>query len=223
LVDLLARVDPDKLSAQLDRRTFHRLRELLEEFTSAGLGNFLRWQGLLNHLSYNPDFSGPSDWRNILPLRPVRIVYTSAGRPTATLLEDDASIVESKLFWVTCQGLREAQYLLAIINSDALYEAVIPYMSKGQFGARDLQKHLWSLSILAFDPSDELHAAIADAGAAAAEGAAALHTELRADAEGRGELDKLTVTAIRRELRDWLAVSDEGRAVEQAVGRLLRA
>ena len=34
----------------------------------------------------------------------------------------------------------EAYYLLAIINSDALYEAVTPLMPKGQFGSRDLDK-----------------------------------------------------------------------------------
>ena len=41
-------------------------------------------------------------------------------------------------------------------------------MSKGQFGARDLQKHLWKLPIPEFDPSQELHVTIAEAGATAA-------------------------------------------------------
>ena len=44
-------------------------------------------------------------------------------------------------------------YLVAVINSDALQEAVKPLMSKGQFGARDLHKHLWKLPIPEFDPN----------------------------------------------------------------------
>ena len=67
-----------------------------------------------------------------------------------------------------CRNIDEANYLLAVINSDALQEAVRPLMSQGQFGARDLHKHLWKLSIPEFDPMQELHAAIAEAGATAA-------------------------------------------------------
>ena len=122
--------------------------------------------------------------------------------PTAALLDDNNSIVDYKLFWVTCRDTVEASYLLAIINSEALYQRVIPLMSKGLFGARDLQKHLWKLSIPEFDPASPLHAAIADAGAAAAEGAAQLLSHLRAN---RG--DDLTSTYARREIHKWLAAS----------------
>ena len=91
-------------------------------------------------------------------------------------------------------------------------------MSKGLVRkTRDLQKHLWKLPIPEFDPADSLHAAIADAGAAAAHGAGRLLNRLRAD---RG--DDLTSTYARREIRKWLAASQEGRAVEDAVGLLLR-
>ena len=112
--------------------------------------------------------------------------------------------------------MQEANYLLAIINSDALYEAVIPLMSKGQFGARDLQKHLWKLPIPEYDNSEPLHREVAEAGAAAALGAAARLAELR---ESRGE--SVSVTIARRELRAWLRAGPEGAAVEGVVGRLL--
>lgn len=39
----------------------------------------------------------------------------------------------------------------------------------------------------------------------------------------RKERDNLTVTVARRELRQWLRVSAEGKAVEAAVGKLLWA
>ena len=62
----------------------------------------------------------------------------------------------------------------------------------------------------------ELHAAIAAAGATVAAGVAAKLGELR---ELRG--DKLTVNIARRELRKWLRASQEGKAVETTISRLL--
>ncbi len=171
---------------------------------------------LLGQLDYYGKLTAQLGWKQDPYGRPVRIVYTSAGMPTAALLDDDDSIVDYKLFWVACRDIHEAHYLLAIINSQTLYEAVIPLMSKGLFGARDLQKHLWKLRIPEFDPADSLHAAIADAGMAAAGGAGRLLDRLRANRE-----DDLTSAYARHEIREWLAISDEGRAVEDAVGRLL--
>ncbi len=62
--------------------------------------------------------------------------------------------------------MHEANYLLAIINSQVLYTAVIPLMSKGQFGARNLKKLLWKLPIPEYDATEALHVEIAAAGAA---------------------------------------------------------
>ena len=92
------------------------------------------------------------------------MVYTSAVRQPATIIRNDTHVIDYKLFWVACKNIEEANYLLAIINSDSLYESVKQFMSKGQFGARDLQKHLWKLPIPEFDPNNKLHASISDAG-----------------------------------------------------------
>ena len=94
---------------------------------------------------------------------------------------------------------------------------VTPLMWKGQFGARDLPKHLWELPAPEFDPDDPLQVAISDAGEAATEGAA------RQLAQLRKERDRVTVTIARRELRKWLRASPEGQAVEDAVQRTLGA
>ena len=92
-------------------------------------------------------------------------------------------------------------------------------MSKGQFGARDLQKHLWRLPIPEYDDSNDLHRAIAEAGATAAVGARALWDDIRADREASGK--STSVTVARREIRKWLSESEEGQRVEELVGRLL--
>ena len=171
---------------------------------------------LLGQLDYMRKLSSQLEWQLNPNGRPVRLAYTSSGQPTAAILSEDADLVENLLFWIACRNADEANYLLAIINSEALYKSVSGMMPKGQFGARHLHKHLWKLSILEFDPTQGLHAEIAKAGAATAARAKAKLDDLR---ENRG--DKLTVTIARRELRAWLRTSPEGRAVEQAVGGLL--
>ena len=78
---------------------------------------------LLGRLDYHQELSTQLKWQQDSDTRPLRVVYTSAGVPTAALLDDKAVIVDYKLFWITCQDAQEAYYLLAIINSDALYQA----------------------------------------------------------------------------------------------------
>ena len=171
---------------------------------------------LRGQVDYYGKLSAQLAWQSSRGGRPVRIAYGGSGAPTAAVIHDDAALVDYTLFYVPCYDLQEAHYLLAVINSDAMYDAVIPLMPKGQFGARHLQKHLWKLPIPEYDDGQSLHRDIADAGAAAALGASERLAELRAQ---RG--DQLTVTVARRELRQWLRQSAEGRAVEDAVGLLL--
>ena len=171
---------------------------------------------LSGRLDYHGELSAQLDWQQNPSDRPVRVVYTTSGEPTAALLRDDA-IVDHVLYWVVCKDAQEANYLLAIINSDALFEAVAPLMPKGQFGARHLHKHLWKLPIPEFDPANPLHAEVSDAGKAAADGATRQLATLQA------ERSRVTVTIARRELRNWLRNSPEGQAVEHAVTRLLAA
>ena len=170
---------------------------------------------LLGQLDYLHKLSSQLQWQQDPGDRPIRIVYGSAGMPTAAVLHDNEAIVENVLFWVTCRDMQEASYLLAIINSNVLYNAVASLMTKGQFGARHLHKHLWKLAIPKFETHEPLHVTISNAGQAAAEGAAEHLAKLRR------ERDRVTVTIARRELRKWLADSQEGRAVETLVGELL--
>ena len=170
---------------------------------------------LLGQLDYYGKLSTQLEWRRNPARRPVRVVYTSSGRPTAALIRDDHALIENGAFWVSCRNVREATYLLAVINSQALYDSVKSLMPKGQFGARHLHKHLWKLPIPEFDAGDPLHATIAQAGQAAAEGAAKHLAALRE------ERDRPTTTTARSRLRAWLRDSPEGGAVEDAVARLL--
>ena len=131
------------------------------------------------------------------------------------MLRENDALVDHLLYWIACENISEANYLLAVINSNALYREVASLIPKGQFCARDLHKHLWKLSIPAFDACNLLQVRASHAGEAAAQGAAKHLTELRQD---RGEL---TVTIARREIRNWLRESKEGKGLEEVVKRLL--
>ena len=171
---------------------------------------------LSGRLDYHRELSSQLDWQQDSGNRPVRVVYSSSGAPTAALIYEDDLLIDYTLFWITCKSEQEARYLLSIVNSDSLYEAVVPFMPKGQFGARHVQKHLWKLPIPEFDDGDPLHVRISDAGRVASVGAARRLEQLRQ------ERDRVTVTIARREIRNWLAASEEGREVEEAVSELLR-
>ena len=171
---------------------------------------------LLGQINYMRKLSAQLDWQHKPGGdRPVRVIYGGSGAPTAALIRSNDALIDYTLFWVACKDMDEANYLLAIINSDSLHKAVTPLMPKGQFGARHLQKHLWMLPIPEFDPDDDLHVEISDSGEAAAVGAAKRLARLRE------ERDKVTVKIARSELREWLRESPEGHTVEDVVGRLL--
>ncbi len=171
---------------------------------------------LLGQLDYLHKLSSQLEWQRNPDERPVRVVQTEAGQPTAALLPHNHALVDSTLYWITCKNVQEAYYLLALINSATLYEAAIPLMAKGQFGARHLHKQLWKLPIPEYDGNEALHGEIAAAGEAAAVGAARELARVRVD---RG--NDVGVRIVRRELRRWLRESAEGARVEAAVGRLL--
>ena len=83
---------------------------------------------LLGQLDYYGKLSSQLQWKREPGDRQVRVVYSGWGAPTAALLHDNDAIVDYKLFWIACRDAQEAYYLLAIINSDALYELVTPLM-----------------------------------------------------------------------------------------------
>ena len=172
----------------------------------------------LERLNYHGELSAQLEWRRDPGDRPIRVVYTSSGEPTAAVLHDNDALVENVLFWLPCRDFQEVHYLLAIINSEELAVAVNRYTTPNWSGkTRHLHKHLWKLAIPEFDSNNAVHSAVADAGWAAEDGVQRELDRLRAD---RG---RVTVTTARRELRKWLRESREGAAVEDAVEQLFAA
>ena len=95
---------------------------------------------LMGQLDYYRQLSSQLAWHIAQGERPVRVVYSGYGIPTAALLTDDSAIVDYKLFWITCKDIEEANYLLAIINSDVLYKLVEATHAEGSIrGERPAQ------------------------------------------------------------------------------------
>lgn len=174
---------------------------------------------LLERLDYHQELSSQLKWQKDSGNRPIRIVYTKAGIATAAIVHNGDAIIDHLLYWVKCKNIEEAYYLLAIINSNALYEAAKPFMARGQFGPRDLHKHLWKLPIPEYDQGDALHISVSRAGQEAERGAAqclAAFLQMK-----RANNQTFTVTTARTELRNWLHSSEEGKTAEELVDELL--
>jgi len=98
------------------------------------------------------------------PPPPLRVLYTKAGTlPAAALLRDANAVVDHKLYWAPVGKEDEAAYLLAILNSETARARVAHLQSRGQWGARDFDKVMFSLPIQPFDPKDRLHQRLARA------------------------------------------------------------
>ena len=117
--------------------------------------------------------------------------------------------------------MAEANYLTAIINSDAMWKAVIPLATKNWAGnSRDVQKQIWRLPIPEFDETEKMHSDLAGAGAELTEEAEAIWNEIRAEREASGK--STSVTIARRMLREWQTESPQAQQAERLVEMLLR-
>ncbi|WP_404388818.1 Eco57I restriction-modification methylase domain-containing protein [Humibacillus xanthopallidus] len=112
---------------------------------------------LLERFDYHQQLSAQ------LPAATNRVLYSKAGnRLAAARTDDPRALIDHKLYWAAVSGVKEARYLVAILNSDRLLRRVTPLQTKGLFGPRDFDKHIFYVPIPVFDPTNTLHAQIAD-------------------------------------------------------------
>ena len=98
------------------------------------------------------------------PTPPLRVVYAKAGSLPAACLVRDQSVIDHKLYWCSPVGDDEAYYLISIMNSETARERSAGLQSRGQWGARDFDKVIFTLPIPRFDEKSSLHMALASAG-----------------------------------------------------------
>ena len=102
----------------------------------------------------------------------VRVICAASGTlPAAAVLSEREAVLEHALYWAAT-GKREAQYLTAILNSEAARSRVAAMQSRGQWGARHFDKLMFELPIPLFNVNDPLHRELAAAAERAANVAA---------------------------------------------------
>jgi hypothetical protein len=145
------------------------------------------------------------------PAPSLRIVYAKAGTlPAACLLEDEAGVIDHKLYWMPVEERDEGQYLASILNSETARRRVENLQSKGQWGTRDFDKVMFNLPIPRFAAQNALHGDLAAAGAEAEQVAAAIDIP-----------ETVGFQRARRIIRTALAEAGLSQRIDDLVARLL--
>jgi hypothetical protein len=81
-------------------------------------------------------------------------------------------IVDVKLYWAAFSSQEEADYVVAVLNSETVNAAIKPFQSVGLLGERDIHKKLLELPIPTYNQEDSKHTKLSKLGAKAREEAA---------------------------------------------------
>lgn len=73
-------------------------------------------------------------------------------------------MLDHTLYWLPCSSPDEAHFLVAILNSRAVNEAIKPFQSMGLLGERHIHKKVLDLPIPEYDSRVTLHASLAEWG-----------------------------------------------------------
>lgn len=145
------------------------------------------------------------------PIAPIRVVYAKAGKlPAAAVVRDTRTIIDHKLYWSVPVDIEEGTYLTAILNSEATRRRYESMQSRGQWGARDIDKVVFRLPIPSFDAASPLHKDISQLGLEAE--IVALAAPISADQH---------YLSIRRIVRRSLDESGISERIERLVDQLL--
>ena len=158
------------------------------------------------------------DWVNYhgklasqFPIAPIRVAYPKSGTNLmAAVVEDDRAIIDHSLYWAAFGSREEAQYLCAVLNSEALRSRIEEYQSRGQWGSRHFDLYVFNAPIPVFDGSNPLHRDLADT---AGEAEAVARTVPAAEDEH--------FVRVRGRIRDTLADDGIAGTLEGLVRRLL--
>ncbi len=162
-----------------------------EALTSSGYREFGKWmaeaeriwrekregkagkQSLLEWLDYHGKLTAQNLSRQHL------VLYNAPGTNVSAAYFDGAAhplltIVEHTVYWAAFADQDEADFVVAILNSDTANEAIKPFQATGLLGERHIEKKLLDLPIPIYDPAAQEHRKLAELGERAREDAAAI-------------------------------------------------
>jgi N-6 DNA Methylase len=146
------------------------------------------------------------------PIAAIRIVYSKAGTlPAAAIVEDARTVIDHKLYWTAVTNRKEGLYLATILGSETTRMKVETLQSRGQWGARDFDKVMFTLPIPRFDPKNQLHKDLAAVGGEAEKAAAKVELA-----------DDTHFQTARRCVREALAKAGVSQKINELVTTLLR-
>ena len=155
------------------------------------------------------DFQGKL--RRQLPAARHRVVYTGTGQHLAACrIDDSLAVISHTLYWAAAETVEEARYLTAVLNSEALRDAVAPLQARGQHNPRHFDLHVFALPFPIFDRDREAHQTLAELARVAEDVAGAVAID------PRWQFQK-----ARRAVRDALREHGVAGQINAAVGELL--
>ena len=150
----------------------------------------------------------------------VRVAYSSSGKPTAAIIEDNHAILDTKLYQTECRGIKEAHYVLAILNSDELAKNAKPFCpTNWAKEIRVLHKHGWKLPIPRYDASYPLHVRLSELGTAAEQECQALIAQSGIMTKRAGDAQSRAARQLLR--HEWQPNSETAKEIEVAITQLL--
>lgn len=120
-------------------------------------------------------------------------------------------MVDHKTYWYAANSEDEAAYLAAVLNSDAVNDAIKPFQARGLMGERHIHKKPLELPLRMYNDADALHVELAAMGKKATAHAATLP---------RADDFPNTLAARRAVVREALA--DVRKRIDQAVTQLFQ-
>jgi type I restriction-modification system DNA methylase subunit len=90
------------------------------------------------------------------------VLYTTSGTNLSAACVDRKAydlrlILDHKTYWASFDSEDEAYYLSAILNSEAVNDAIKPFQSLGLMGERDIHKKVLDVPFPVFNKEDERH------------------------------------------------------------------
>lgn len=184
----------------------------LAEWWRKAEGLFVKHRSDTSTMDLNEQIDYQSKLRLQFPLRAHRVAYTGRGeRVTAARITDPHAVVDHALYWAGFTSKEEAQYVAAVINSEALNDQIQSALSKGLFGGRNIHRAPFLIAWPEYDPAVCLHRDIA-AAAGKAEKVAAV-----AGGQTGG------IASARRKVRQALGADGVAAEIEALVSELLDA
>lgn len=167
--------------------------------------NYLNWQNKLTEQNLDAQYL---------------VLYNSSAKDAnaAMVKRNDLDLtffVESKGYWLSTSNIKEAFYLVSVLNSSIPNEKMKAFQTKGLFGERDIHKRILDIYFPSFAENDEIHTQLAQLSEQA-------HTKTKKYLEAnppQKELSAIHLGRLRVAIKKYL--SEEMKEIDKLVKKVV--